>query len=197
MTIGNSLDGGGSDVAGGGDLPTGGAGGGQAGPSTQQSNDNIGGGCVRSFHVKLKVLHNGSEEACTVATTLMFGGGDVIANNGGGVYAPVDEEADGPPKVTVSPAGAMPATQSLSCVEGRWQTTDPFFFRAVCTAGHDVTANANWRHNGQTHLSNTYSGAPTKEPGDYTPIPLELTIDLGNDSHLYQYDSENSVNAVY
>ncbi|HEX5034610.1 MAG TPA: hypothetical protein VFW62_09030, partial [bacterium] len=176
VTIGNSLDGGGSDVAGGGglggDLPTGGAGGGQAGPSTQQSNDNIGGGCVRSFHVKLKVLHNGSEEACTVATTLMlYGGGDVTANSGGGVYAPVDEDADGPPKVTVSPAGALANTQSLSCVEGRWQTTDAFFFRAVCSAGHDVTASATWRHKGQTYLSNIYSGAPTKEPGDYTPIP--------------------------
>ena len=194
---GGALDGsGGSGVGGGSGLPGGplgdaGGSGGEAVPSTQQSSDSIGGGCARSYQVKVKVLHNGAEEACVAGASARMYGGDVRADTTGTVYDPID--ADGDPKVTVTLG--YPISQTLTCISGVWQTADPVFFRAVCK-NYDVSVVANWNRNGKSHSSEVYQGAP-QPPGDLQPIPIDLTIDLGHDSHINHTPFyEPAVNAV-
>lgn len=197
--VGGALDGGNGDasgVGGGSGLPggplgdSGGGAGGEAVPSTQQSSDSIGGGCARSYQVKLKVLHNGSEEACNAMTARVYGG-DVSVPTSGGVFDEV--ETDGDPKVTVTLG--LPVTRPLVCISGVWQTAEPVFFRAVCS-NYDVTAVASWQRKGKSYSSDTYQGAPIPPP-DYQPIPIDVTIDLGKDipaNHIQFEDS--SINAL-
>lgn len=185
--VGGNGSGGGGPLGGGPLGDTGGSGGG-AQPSTQQSSDNIGGGCARFYHVKLKVLHNGSEEACTVATAVTYRvNADDFTTTGTGTYAPPEE--DGDPKVTVNIG--YPITQTLACIAGQWQTAEPIFFRAVCQ-NYDVTIYATWQRQGKGHASNTFQGAPVPNENN-DPIPIELTLDLGQDS--YHVPLEDMVNA--
>jgi hypothetical protein len=181
----------GGDGSGGGDLPGGGGGPGtgQGAPGSQQSGDNIGGGCVRRYQVKLKVLRNGSEEGCT---GVVYYRRPVDSVTTEGVMAP-SEEGDGNPKVTVTIG--HPVTHSMACIAGQWQTAEPVFFRAVCS-NYDVTAQAAWQQNGKLYSSNTYQGAPLM-PEDYSPVLIELTMDLGNDGHLNHVPLEDAENAIY